>query len=133
MKEDDVPQHSNPYYEGEKKAVYAVDSNGKLIITQTAGWDVETEVLEQAIHEIDRLSKAAHERGTQGQSSSLEYHMYHQRMDIPMLAQATGFYQWQIKRHMQPKVFSRLSETKLALYAQVLGISLNEMLTLPDD
>lgn len=131
MKTDDVPQQAHKIYEGETKAVYAVNSAGKLEIAQTSGWEAESTVLQQALEEIDRLTEEALVRAQAGQTSSLEYHMYRQRMDLPMLAQAMGMFQWRIKRHFNPRRFAKLDKKQLDLYASILGISIEELSTLP--
>lgn len=133
MKKEDIPQQAHEIYEGEKKAVYAVNKEGKLEIAQTAGWEAEITVLQQAIDDINQQAKEALARAQQGESSPLEYHMYAQRMDIPMLAQVTGYFQWRVKRHLKPKHFSALGEKQLSLYAQVLGITQETLKTLPND
>ena len=133
MKKSDIPQQPHEMYEGETKAVYAVNEKGKLEMAQTSGWDVETSVLQDAITEINRLSNEALKRVRNHESSPLEYHMYAQRMDIAMLAQAIGRFQWQIKRDFNPTRFSKLNNNKLDLYARVLGISIETLETIPDE
>jgi len=133
MKKKDIPQQSHRLYEGETKAVYAINENGKLEMAQTSGWEVETDVLQQAIDEIKRLADEALQRVRNGESSPLEYHMYTQKMDLPMLAQAVGLFKWQVKKHLRPKGFARLKHKQLALYAQVLGLDTEALKEIPDD
>lgn len=133
MKKKDIPQQAHSLYEGETKAVYAINENGKLEIAQTSGWEVETDVLQQALDEIQRQSREALQRVQQGESSPLEYHMYAQKMDLAMLAQAVGYFQWRVKKHIKPAGFSRLKHKQLSLYAQVLGIDINTLKEIPDD
>lgn len=133
MKKSDIPQQPHEMYQGETKAVYAVNEDGKLEMSQTLGWDVESTVLEEAVNEINRLAIEARDRVRNGQSSPLEYHMYAQRMDLPMLAQAVGRFQWQVKRHFKPKNFQKLRSDQLGLYAHVLGIDVEALSVLPDE
>ena len=133
MKKDDIPQQPHHLYEGETKAIYALNEDGKLEMAQTSGWEVETDVLQQAIDEIHRLAQEALGRVHRGDSSPLEYHMYVQRMDVPMLAQAVGRFQWQVKKHLKPKHFNKLSEQQLKLYAKVLGIDSKTLKETPDE
>ncbi len=132
MKKEDVPQQPHRIYEGETKAVYAVNQEGKLEIAQTAGWEAESTVLELALEEIARLAEDALQRASAGETSPLEYYMYAQRMDLPMLAQAVGRFQWQVKKHFKPKYFARLKPKQLELYAKVLGIDVATLTKLPD-
>jgi hypothetical protein len=48
-------------------------------------------------------------------------------MDIKVLAGYTGFWQWQIKRHLQPAVFKKLSDRALRRYAEVFEISVADL------
>lgn len=132
MKKDDIPQQSDIIYEGETKAVYAVNSDGKLEMAQTSGWEAESTVLQQALDEIDRLTHEALTRAVAGQTSPLEYHMYRQRLDLPMLAQACGTFQWRVKRHFNPQKFNQLNHKQLELYSNILGISIEELTSLPE-
>lgn len=133
MKKKDIPQQTHQIYEGETKVIYAVNEDGKLEIGQSSGWEVESIVLEQAIEEINRLAAEALERVRKGCASALEYHMYMQRMDLPMLAKATNYSQWRVKRHMKPKGFVKLNKEQLSLYAEVLGIDLESLKQIPND
>lgn len=132
MKKKDIPQQPHHLYEGETKAIYALNENGKLEIAQTSGWEVETDVLQQAIDEIDRLTEEALIRVRKGESSPLEYHMYAQRMDLPMLSQAVGRFKWQVKKHLKPQHFNKLNAQQLKLYASVLGIDSKTLQEIPN-
>lgn len=132
MKKEDVPQQADSIYEGIKKVIYATNQEGELVLEQSAGWEPETVVLKQAVGEVNRLAQQALQRVHAGISSPLDYHMYAQRMDIPMLAHAAGHYQWTVKRHCKPAPFARLSEAKLANYAHTLGISVETLKTVPN-
>lgn len=133
MKKDDIPQQPHDMYQGETKGIYAVNEDGKLEMSQTSGWDVESTVLEDAVNEINRLADEALKRVRSGETSPLEYHMYAQRMDVLMLAQAVGRFQWQVKRHFTVKNFQKLKPEQLDLYARVLGISVDELRAVPDE
>jgi hypothetical protein len=132
MKKDEVPQHNAKAFEGQSKALYAIDENGEYGIVPSSGWDVEEIVLDQAIAEFEQLCEQAQNNIQLGLASTLQYHMYRCRMDETVLAQSSGFFKWQVKRHLKPKPFARLSESKKQRYAQALGISINELNTLPD-
>lgn len=133
MKKSDIPQQPHEMYQGETKAVYAVNEDGRLEMSQTSGWDVESTVLEEAVNEINRLAVDALDRVHAGISSPLEYHMYAQRMDLLMLAQAVGRFQWQVKRHFEPKNFGKIKSSQLELYAHVLGIDVKILSDVPDE
>ncbi|MET0066731.1 MAG: hypothetical protein ABW076_10360 [Candidatus Thiodiazotropha sp.] len=132
MKSQDIPQDHAESLGGETKVIYAESEAGRIEINQTSGWEVEELVLEQALDEIERLSRDALHRARQGLTSPLEYHMCHQRMDLPMLAQAVGRFQWWVKRDFDPRRFAACSEARLARYAEVLGINVETLKCLPE-
>lgn len=133
MKKEEVPQQDSGLLGGETKGVYATNEDGKFEMAQTAGWEVESIVLQQALDEINRIAEDALDRVKKGDSSPLEFHMYAQRMDLPMLAQAVGRFQWQVKRHFKPKIFTKLKASDLELYADVMGISVATLKNIPKD
>lgn len=127
MLESEVPQEGNATLGGHRKAVYARGADGKLQIVQSAGWEVEEIVTRQAVDDLNRLAEEARQRVLAGQTSPLEYHMHKARMDVPLLAQTTGLWQWRIRRHFRPAVFAGLSPALLARYASVMGISVEQL------
>ncbi|MDH5368671.1 MAG: hypothetical protein OEW99_01510 [Gammaproteobacteria bacterium] len=133
MKKDKIPNQPHEMYEGETKGLYTVNAEGQYELSRTAGWEPETIALTQALEEIDRLTQQALNKVKQGHSSALEYHMYAQRMDLPMLAVAIGKYQWQVKRHFKPANFVKLSQQQIEEYAAVLGIDAITLKTIPND
>ncbi|MDR1063726.1 MAG: hypothetical protein LBL48_07310 [Azoarcus sp.] len=122
MDADDVPQEGNATHEGQRRAVYARDADGHLGLVLSRGWQVEEIVTRQAVETFDELAAAALARVRAGQSSPLEYHMYRARMDVSLLAQATGLWRWRVRRHLRPAVFARLPSSLRARYAEALGM-----------
>jgi hypothetical protein len=118
----DVPQEDSTIYGGVLKAVYARTHDGRLGLVQSRGWEAEETVTRQAVEAFEELAAAALERVRAGQSSPLEVHMYRARMDVALLAQATGLWRWRVRRHLRATVFLRLSKTLRARYAQALDI-----------
>ena len=131
MKIDDVPQDDISTYAGMTKAIYAIDEEGHYGIVASTGWNIEEEVTRQALSELERLAGEAYRMVVSGKVSPLYYHMHIKRMDIQILSQATGLFQWRIKRHFKPEVFARLNGTVLARYSDALGISVEELKHLP--
>ena len=66
-----------------------------------------------------------------GVSSPLEFWMYERRMDVALLSQTSGFWQWRVRRHLQPDHFAALSPSQLARYADALGLSAEALKRLP--
>jgi hypothetical protein len=131
MREEEVPQEGNAVLEGHRKAVYAVGADGKLRIVESRGWEVEETVTRQAIEDLERRAEEARQRFRAGLTSPLEYHMYRARMDVPLLAQVTGLWQWRIRRHFRPEIFAKLPDRVRQRYADALGIRKEELWTAP--
>ncbi|MCU7905897.1 MAG: hypothetical protein KZQ76_08560 [Candidatus Thiodiazotropha sp. (ex Epidulcina cf. delphinae)] len=131
MKIKDIPQDNAGSLDGETKVIYARSDAGRIESSQTTGWEVEEIVLGLALDEIRRLARDAYQRAEAGETSPLEFHMYNQRMDVAMLAQAVGRFQWLVKRDFVPRRFAGLSPQKLERYAVVLGIDVTSLTGLP--
>ncbi|MBP8195107.1 MAG: hypothetical protein KAX60_07075 [Azonexus sp.] len=127
MLDSEVPQEGNSTLGGHRKAMYARGTDGKLHIVQSAGWEVEEIVTKQAVDDLLRLTEEARQRVLAGQTSPLEYHMYRVRMDVPLLSQASGIWQWRIRRHFRPAVFAGLSVSLLATYADAMGMTVEQL------
>jgi hypothetical protein len=48
-------------------------------------------------------------------------------MDIKVLAGYTGFWGWQVRRHMRPSVFKKLSDRRLRRYADVFEVRVDDL------
>ncbi|WP_016956397.1 hypothetical protein [Catenovulum agarivorans] len=131
MKLDEVPQDNSPTYSGHKKLVYAVDEQGHYHKVKSSGWDIESFATQLAVEDLNQQTLDAYADAKAGRVSPLAYHMYKARLDVTSLAQATGKFEWQIKRHLKPKVFAKLSEQKLQTYAEIIDISIDTLKTLP--
>ena len=112
--------------------MYAVGEDGQYKIVPSDGWNVEEQVTTLHIQEFRRLAAEALKRAQCKKSSSLEFHMYNQRMDPPLLAQSAGFFTWSVKRHLKYQGFAQLSESKKMRYAEALGLSLADLSSLPE-
>lgn len=127
-----VPQDAISTYAKNKKAVYATDKNGHYSVVTSTGWDVEEEVTKQALTELQRQADTAYQAVVAGKKSPLYYHMYAQRMDVTVLAQSMGIFQWRVKRHFKPDTFKSLSDELITRYCDALGLSLEQLLALPE-
>lgn len=128
---NNVPQDDISTYAKNKKAIYATDENGEYQVVASSGWDVEGEATLQALSALQVQANDAYQLVVSGDKSPLYYHMYAQRMDLCVLAQSIGAFQWRVKRHLSPSVFNRLSDKWLARYADALGLEVSALKTLP--
>lgn len=131
MKKSEVPQDARPEYGGERRALYAVDDRGRYATVPSAGWRADEVVNQQAVDEYRRLADEALARARAGHAAPLEFHMYDRRMEVATLAQATGLWQWRVRRHLRPDVFAGLGDAVLARYADALGLGVDELRGLP--
>lgn len=127
----EVPQEGNATLAGLRKAVYARNTENRIVSVASAGWEVEEIVTQQAADIFSAYTAAAHARVLKGESSPLEYWMYAQRMDLATFAQSSGIWRWHIRRHFRPALFARLRPAMLDRYADALGISRKTLCQLP--
>lgn len=127
MQKDDVPQDNISTFHGQKKLLYAVDPQGNYTSVTSNGWEVEELVNSMAVDELNELAEAALAKARAGEASPLEYFMYHYRLDLPQLAQATGLFRWRIRRHMRPAIWNKLNDTILARYSDVFGLDIHTL------
>lgn len=131
MDVNEVPQEGNRTMGGHRRAMYAKDKDGRMVIVASAGGEVDEAVTLQALDRIQEQTAEAKARVLAGQTSPLEYWMYAQRLDLPQLSQVSGYWQWRIRRHFNPQRFARLPEKILQNYAWVMGITVEQLKKLP--
>ena len=128
---DSVPQEGNATLGGHRKALYARDAQGRMVIAPSRGWEAEEIVTSHAVEALQAQADAARARVAAGLASPLEYWMYARRMDVGLLAQSTGFWRWRVRRHLRPDVFSKLSAAAVQRYADALGLPAHVLRRLP--
>ena len=131
MDVNDVPQEGNRTLGSHRKALYAKDASGKMVIVPSRGSEVDETVTLQAVNRMSALTDDAKVRVLAGLSSPLEYWMCARRMDVALLSQISGLWQWRIRRHFKPQRFAQLSPHVMARYAEALGLSAAQLQTLP--
>jgi hypothetical protein len=127
MKKEDVPQDLSSLGRITKEVCYATDESGKYVKELSRGWDVKITALDAAWGDIEIRMNAAKEKVLNGEASPLLFFMERALMDIAILAGYTGFWKWQIKKHLRPGVFSTLPDKKLQRYADVFNVSIADL------
>jgi hypothetical protein len=130
MKKEEVPQDLGSLGKITKEVCYATDDSGKYTTELSQGWDVKAGALDVAWQNIEERIAAAREKVLRQEASPLLYFMELKLMDIGVLAGYTGFWKWQVRRHLRPGVFKKLSARKLRRYAEVFDVSVNDFFTL---
>ncbi len=130
MKKEDVPQDAG-LSDRWQRVAYAVDEKGEYTLVESKGCDSVNITNGQAWELIrDRVAEVR-QQVEAGLMSPLAYHMTVFQMDEAILAGYSGFFRWQVRRHLKPAVFDKLPETKLQRYADAFGISISQLKTLP--
>ncbi len=130
MKKENVPQDMSSLGKITKEVCYATDSSGKYVTELSSGWDVKINALDVAWKDIAERTAKAKQQVLNGEASPLLFFMEYRLMDIGILADYTGFWKWQIKRHMKPAVFNKLSDKKLQKYAEAFNVKADDLKTM---
>lgn len=130
MKKEEVPQDKGALGRVTKEVVYATDSQGNYTKELSTGWEVKATALDVAWQDIDVRIADARKQVLDGKASPILFFMEVRLMDVPTLAAYTGFWQWQVKRHLKPEGFKKLSDQKLNKYAEAFNIKVADFDTL---
>jgi hypothetical protein len=126
MKKEDVPQDLSSLGKITKEVCYATDDSGKYVTELSNGWNIKITALDATWQDIEGRIVAAREKVLNKEASPLLFFMERGLMDIGILAGYTGFWKWQIKRHLKPAVFKNLPDIKLRRYAEVFNVSVDD-------
>jgi hypothetical protein len=130
MKKEDIPQDPGALSKTTKEVCYAVDKSGKYTTELSVGWDVKIKALDVAWEDIAARVAAAEQKVKNKEASPILFFIELRLMDIPILAAYTGFWKWQVKRHLKPSVFDKLPEKKLKKYAEIFEVSVEVLKTM---
>jgi hypothetical protein len=133
MKKEEIPQDESALNKLTKEVCYAVDSSGNYTTELSSGWEIKTKALDVAWDDIAERIATAREKVLNNEASPLLFFMEYRLMDIPIVAGYTGFWKWQVKRHLKSAPFKKLSEKKLRRYAEAFNVSLEELKTMNTD
>ena len=132
MKVNEVPQDNTiEYYEGVKRACYAVDEKGRYIIVSSNGWDAEELVNGLAVKELAEKLEKTRKAVLAGRKSPLAYHMERRQMIPDILGKTAGIAVFRVKRHLRPEIFVKLKDSLLERYAKALAITIKDLRTVP--
>lgn len=132
MKARDVPQDPRSFLNGHQRLAWAVGEDGAYTGVPSLGWEAEIDAtIVCAEADAERL-RVAWEDARAGRTSPLGYHMVAAKMDVELLANEVGLWQWRVRRHLKPGPFVGLSPALLARYADALGIDVPTLRAVPD-
>ncbi|MDB5256504.1 MAG: hypothetical protein JWM14_1199 [Chitinophagaceae bacterium] len=127
MKKEELPQDPSVLDKFTKDLCYVVDESGNYTTGLSRGWEVKAAALDLAWDDIKERIADARQKALKGEISPLLFFMELRLMDMDTLAGYSGFWKWQIKRHMKPGVFKNLSDKKLERYAKVFEVSVDDL------
>jgi hypothetical protein len=130
MKKENVPQDMSALGKITKEVCYATDSSGKYVTELSNGWEVKIDALDVAWKDVQERIAIAKQKVLNNEASPLLFFMEYRLMDLSILSDYSGFWKWQIKRHLKPEVFKRLSEKKLQKYAEAFNVKVDELKTM---
>lgn len=130
MNAKEVPQDIT-YYEGERRACYALNDEGKYVIVTSTGWNDEAVVNGLAVDELAAALEETRLAVLAGVKSPLCYHMELRQMNPDILGKTAGIAVFRVKRHFRPDIFRKLKPSVLNRYAQALAVTPEELKTVP--
>ena len=131
MKVNEVPQDIT-YYEGKKRACYALNDQGKYVVVPSSGWSAEEVVNGLAVDELKERLEQTRQEVIKGLKSPLAYHMEYRQMTPEILAKTAGMFSFQVRRHLHPETFAKLKSSVIKRYAQALALTEQELKNVPD-
>ena len=126
----EVPQDIT-YYEGKKRACWALNDEGKYVIVPSSGWEVEAVVNGLAVDEMAASLEATRQAVLAGVKSPLCYYMELRQMTPEILGKTARVAAFRVRRHFRPDVFSKPGPSVLDRYARALAVTLDELKTVP--
>ena len=130
VKVNEVPQDIT-YYNGEKRACYALNDEGKYVIVTSSGWDDEAVVNGLAVADLAAALEETRKAVLAGVKSPLCYHMERRQMNPDILGKTAGVAVFRVKRHFRPDIFGKLGPAILIRYARALAVTVEELKTVP--
>ncbi|MCB2206742.1 MAG: hypothetical protein KQH67_00475 [Bacteroidetes bacterium] len=124
MKKKEVPQDDANMMQGKfREPVYSLDETGNYTTVKSVGWDPKNAVMQQAWDHINEKVEETRLKVINGQLSPIAYYMEKNIMDVGLLSKYMGLWKWTVKKHLKPKYFNKLSEERLAQYADIFDIT----------
>jgi len=133
MKISEVPQERGIIPENLNEVCYAVDEGGNYVLAESIGWEPKNVTNDQAWEVIYAQVADTLEKIHAGQQSPLAFYRAVNQMNINLLSKYVRMNRWRVKRHLKPDVFKRLKSDILKRYADVFGITVEQLLKVPPD
>ena len=127
MKKKDLPQDDSGLKGVTREVCYVKNRDGKYESGLSSGWNIKSEALDNAWEDINEQIVEAKKAISAGKKSPIYYFFIKHLMDFQVLTGYTGFWKISIKKHMTASGFKKLSDKKLAKYAEAFDITIDEL------
>ena len=127
MKTSEIPQDESALKNFTDEVCYATNKDGKYEAVLSQGWSVKKEALDAAWDDIEEQKANALKDVRENKVSPIYFFMVLNLMDVALLAKYVGYWKFQVRRHFKPAVFKKMSDKKLAKYASVFKVSVEEI------
>lgn len=127
MKKNELPQDKSALENFTREVCYVKNDEGKYETDLSIGWETKKVALDRVWEDIEARVKEAKEKVIAGEASPVLYFMELKLMDLGVLSGYSGFWKWQIQRHMKPGVFKKLSDKQLQRYAEAFDVTVHEL------
>ena len=101
MKKENIPQDRSALAKLTKELSYATDESGNYVTALSNGWEIKAEALDIAWDDIKHRIAEAKAKVDRKEASPVLFFMELRLMDVGIIAGYTGFWKWQVKRHMK--------------------------------
>ena len=125
-----MPQDMSSLGKITKEVCYATDDSGKYITELSSGWEVKINALDAAWADIEDRKVKAKQQVLNNEASPILFFMEYRLMDLGILSDYTGLWKWQIRHHLKPEVFNKLSDKKLQKYADAFNVKVADLKTM---
>lgn len=134
MKISDVPQDKGMIDNDKLREIcYAVNSDGRYVLAQSAGWEPKNIANDQAWNLIRESVSDTISKIKAGELSPLAYHMAKNQMNISLLAKYARCSRLRVWYHLKPAGFRRLTPDMLKRYADVFNVEVDALQRVPDN
>jgi hypothetical protein len=130
MKKEEIPQDLGALGKITGEICYALDESGKYTTALSNGWEVKSSALDVAWKDVEQRIAAAKQKVINKEASPILFFMELRVMDIPIVSAYTGFWKWQVKKHLKYDAFQKLSDSKLHKYAELFEVSITQLKTM---
>jgi hypothetical protein len=127
MEEESNLVYKNQAHGQYRELLYSYGADGKFEKNVGFHGEADRVTLQQAWDLFNDRIEAARQKVKSGKASPILYYM-EKTLVTPMdLSMHAGIMIWRVKRHLKPKVFSRLSGKTLKKYAEAFNITLDQL------